>query len=107
MPAPAAAATTAMSTMKAAMRFHIDVGGGGGAGIHAGGGVKASGADRGCEAGGGCWAGAAVAGSVGGGGVASEITSITASAARPAATGMASVSAPSPGRAPVLCAEFL
>ena len=61
----------------------------------------------GCEAGAGCSAGAGVAGSVGGGGVASEITSITASAARPAATGMASVSAPSPGRAPVLCAEFL
>src|SRR5437899_10824234 len=60
----------------------------------------------GCATGAGCSAGAGVAGSGPGGGAAIEISSITASAARPAATGTASVSDPSPGRAPVLCAEF-
>src|SRR5438552_18156423 len=38
IPAPATAATTAMSTTKAAMRCHTEVGGGGGAAIHGGGG---------------------------------------------------------------------
>src|SRR5207302_11320759 len=38
IPAPATAATTAMSTTKAAMRCHTEVGGGGGAAILGGGG---------------------------------------------------------------------
>ena len=69
MPAPAAAATTAMSTMKAAMRFHIDVGGGGGAGIHAGGGVKPSAADGGSKV----WSGGVSDGCPGSVGLCSDI----------------------------------
>lgn len=53
----------------------------------------------------GAWAWAELPGSGGGGGVAMEITTIKAIATRPRATGMASVSAPRPGRTPVLCAE--
>ena len=55
----------------------------------------------------GCSAGAAVAGSGGGGGAASVSTAIRARATTPAATGIATVSEPNPGRKPVFWADRL
>ena len=54
-----------------------------------------------------CSPGALVAGSGGGGGAASEMRSIRTSATTATAAGMASVSAPTPGRPPVLWADVL
>src|SRR5207245_3105251 len=69
IPAPAAAATTAMSTMNAAIRFQIEAGRGGGAGIHSGGGPIASGVGGESEA----WSDGVGAGCSGSRGFSSDI----------------------------------